>query len=333
MKSLLKRLMPAVLVIVIISMILAGCDKGDNDGEGAGEANTLEADRPEFIKSETESAVTIIDSLGNEVVLPKNPERVVSLYASYTDLWYEAGGKITAGVSSKSFPVPEGAEDLGSMSKISPEKILALRPGLVIMGVNMDSQVALKDMLEDNKIPYLYVEYNLYEDYVNNLDLMSRLNGTEEQVAVKLKAIEDKINSIIESVKGKKAPRVLIMFATSKSVSCEVSAGTTGNMLELLGGVNIAGDSPIEGETRVDFSMESIAVGDPDMIFIKTMGKVESCKELIKKEIESNEAWAAMRAVKEGRIYYLDKDLFLSKPNERFPEAFDILAGYMYQDK
>lgn len=197
----------------------------------------------------------------------------------------------------------------------------------------MEAQVALKDILQENKIPYLYVKYDLYHDYIKYLNLMSRLNGTEEQATGKIKSIEDKVNAIIEQTKMKNAPKVLIMFATSKAISCEISTGTTGNMVELLGGKNIVGDIPIEGKTRVDFSMESIAVGDPDMIFIKTMGDVEACKELIKKDIESNEAWAAMRAVKENKVYYLDKDLFLSKPNERFTEAFEILAGYMYQDK
>ena len=328
-------------VFVIVSMILPGCSASGKTEETspAGETASVqtagsneETSKPEFIKNETESQITIVDPLGNEVTLPKKPQRVVGLYASYVELWYEAGGKAIASVSSSSFAVPEGVEDLGSMSKVSPEKILALQPDLVIMATSMESQVALKDILEENKIPYLYVRYDLYKDYINNLDLMSRLNGTEEQAAVKIKEIEDKINTTIKKAKGKKSPKVLILFATSKSVSCETSTGTTGNMVEILGGTNIVGEIPIEGETRVDFSMESIAVGDPDVILIKTMGDVEACKELLKKDIESNEAWAAMRAVKEGKVYYLDKDLFLSKPNERFPEAFEILAGYLYQD-
>jgi iron complex transport system substrate-binding protein len=349
-KKLVKSLSLVLTVFIVLSVILCGCDtsskgkeissegsrvEGTNVEETTVEKNDIvsEINRPEFIKNETESDITIIDPLENEVTLAKNPKRVVSLYASYLDLWYEVGGKAIASVSPSSGTLPEGVEDLGKMSSVSPEKILALQPDLVIMANNMKSQVALKDILEENKIPYLYIQYDLYQDYIETLDLMSRLNGTEEQIAGKVKTIEDEINTIIEQTKGKKAPKVLIMFTTSKTVSCEVSTGTTGNMVELLGGENIVKDIPVEDKTRVDFSMESIAVEDPDMIFIKTMGDVDACKELMKKDIESNEAWAAMRAVKEDKIYYLDKDLFLNKPNERFPEAFEILAGYMYQDK
>ncbi|KPU43387.1 putative ABC transporter substrate-binding lipoprotein YhfQ precursor [Oxobacter pfennigii] len=324
MKKTLRSLPRLLFLLVILCIVLAGCGSNNKPAQ----SGTI---GPEFIKNETESTITITDPLGNEVTLPKNPQRVVSLYASYLDLWYEAGGKAIASVSSAS--LPEGVEDLGSMSQISPEKILALKPDLMILTSSMESQVALKDILEENKIPYLFVKYDLYQDYIDNLELMSRLNGTQEQVDPKVKEIEDKINATIDGVKGKTAPKVLIMFTTSKAISCEVSKGTTGNMVELLGGTNIVKDIPVEGETRVDFSMESIAAGDPDMILIKTMGDVEACKALVKKELESNEAWAAMRAVKEGKVYYLDKELFLNKPNERFPEAFETLAGYLYPDK
>ncbi len=342
MKKSLRKIMVSVSLLVIAAIIISGCSASNNTQEKTTEGNntpvqTIEAakepSKPEFIKNETQSELTIVDPLDNEVTLPKKPERVVALYASYLDLWYEAGGKAIASVSSSGASLPEGVEDLGSMSKISPEKILALNPDLVILSTSMESQVALKDILEENKIPYLYVSYGVYQDYIDNLELMSRLNGTEEQVAVKIKGIQDKIDTIIEKGKDKTAPKVLILFATSKSVSCEASTGTTGDMLVLLGGENIVGEIPVEGETRVDFSMESIAVGDPDMILIKTMGDIEECKDTIKKDIESNEAWAAMRAVKEGKIYYLDKDLFMSKPNERFPEAFEIMSGYLYENK
>ena len=39
--------------------------------------------------------VTFTDASGKEsVTIKKNPENVVNLYASFTTLWYEAGGKV-----------------------------------------------------------------------------------------------------------------------------------------------------------------------------------------------------------------------------------------------
>ncbi|MBG0765459.1 MAG: ABC transporter substrate-binding protein, partial [Tissierellales bacterium] len=47
---------------------------------------------------------------------------------------------------------------------------------------------------------------------------------------------------------------------------------------------------------------------------------------------QSNDAWNSLTAVKEGRVYYLPKDLYLYKPNARYPEAFKGLAEIVYPE-
>jgi iron complex transport system substrate-binding protein len=98
----------------------------------------------------------------------------------------------------------------------------------------------------------------------------------------------------------------------------------------MMGAENIVFTSPVENATRIDFSLEQIVVRDPDIVLIKTMGNIEKAKERIKKDVSDNDAWAGLRAVKEGRVYYLPKDLFMYKPNARFPEAFEYLGKIFY---
>ncbi len=45
-----------------------------------------------------------------------------------------------------------------------------------------------------------------------------------------------------------------------------------------------------------------------------------------------NAVWQSLRAVQEGRIYYLEKILFHNKPNSRFGEAYLKLAEILYPD-
>jgi iron complex transport system substrate-binding protein len=60
------------------------------------------------------------------------------------------------------------------------------------------------------------------------------------------------------------------------------------------------------------------------------MGDVEKCRARVKEDIESNQAWASLRAVREGNVHYLPKDLYIYKPNERYPEAVENLAKILY---
>ncbi|GAA0182279.1 ABC transporter substrate-binding protein [Clostridium sediminicola] len=337
MEKINSNLLLIVLLVTITLLASVGCNKSDasNKTNNSKEtiAETVDNEKPSFIKSENETQLVYLDPFGNEVTIKKNPERVVSLYASFLDLWYYAGGEAVASVTSKSVAFPEGAENvekLGSMSKVSPEKVLELQSDLVILSSTMKSHLELKDLLEENNIPYLYLEYNNYEDYIEILDLMSRIAGTEDELQAKVDSADKDVQAIIKKSEGKDAPKVLIMFATSKSVSCELENGTTGDMVKKLGGENIVSDVAIKDATRVDFSMERILEQNPDIILVKTMGDIEACKTKMSEDIQSNEAWAGLNAIKDGKYYYLPKDLFMNKPNERFPEAFEMLYDYMY---
>ena len=45
-----------------------------------------------------------------------------------------------------------------------------------------------------------------------------------------------------------------------------------------------------------------------------------------------NPVWQSLDAVKNGRVYYLEKTLFHNKPNSRFAEAYQKLAEILYPD-
>ena len=181
-----------------------------------------------------------------------------------------------------------------------------------------------------NKIKYLYVDYKVYDDFINYLDLFTRLTGREDIFKTNVTKIIDDVNNIVKKVSDLPKPKVLIVFATTKSVQCEMPQGLIGDMVNILGAANIASDSPIEGSTKAEFSMERIVERDPDIILITTMGDVEKCKARIKEDIESSQAWGGLRAVKEGNVDYLPKDLFIYKPNAKYPEAIENLAKILY---
>ena len=142
--------------------------------------------------------------------------------------------------------------------------------------------------------------------------------------------MKEQVENTVKKVSGREGPKVLILFSSSKSVTCELPGALTGDMADMLGAENIVSDIPIEGSTRVQFSMERIVERDPDIILITTMGDVEKCKDRIKEDIESNQAWGALRAVKEGNVYYLPKEFYIYKPNAKYPEAVEYLAKILY---
>ena len=82
----------------------------------------------------------------------------------------------------------------------------------------------------------------------------------------------------------------------------------------------------------MQFSIERIVEKDPDMVLITPMGSVGNIERRLKEEIESNQAWAGLRAVRGGHVHYLPPEFFLYKPNAKYPEAFAYLARLLYPE-
>lgn len=267
-----------------------------------------------------------------QVWLTKKPKRVVVLLTSLLELWYETDGQAVArcagklNVPKKALPLPE----VGTFNNPNAEKILALQPDLVISS-NLPAFRRLVPILEENKIEYAYFDYINFHDYSRILTLFSKLNRTESRVSQTLDRMTQKIVSIQDSVLGRPVPKVLVVFTTANSVSCELNRSQTGVMLSMLGAQNIIPDRySSRKRTRIQFSLERIVSLDPDIILLNTMGDVDECTERLYSEFAGNAAWAGLRAVKENRFHVLPKEYFLYKPNAGFPDALAYLADLLY---
>lgn len=314
--------------LLILSAGLAGCGREEAAGgfggpEGQG-----------FILNETGADITVADPDGREAVLKKKPQRVAVLINSMLDLWYLAGGTAAARVSGEESvpPEAENIEQVGSYGNPNTEKLIALRPDLVILSSTMSSHRELRDILEQSNISSLYVNYSVYDDFVNYLDLFTRLTGREDLFVTRIAEIRGDVEAVTVKTRDLEKPRVLIVMATGTSVQCELPVSLVGDMVRRLGAENIAADQSTGNKARVEFSMERIVERDPDVILATTMGDVEKSRSRLREDIESNAAWAGLRAVKEGRVYYLPKDLYTYKPNARYPEAMEGLAKILYPE-
>ena len=266
------------------------------------------------------------------VWISKKPKRVVVLLTSLLHLWYETDGQAIARCSGK-LHVPKqalGLPEVGTFNNPNAEKIIALQPDLVISS-NLPAFRRLIPILEENKIQYAYFNYINFYDYNRILTLFSKLNHTEDRVRQLQEHMTEKIEAIQASIKGFKAPRVLVAFSTANSVSCEVNGSQTCTMLSMLGAENIIPDRfSTRNRTRIQFSLERIVCLDPDIILLNTMGDVDECRDRLETEFSGNQAWAGLRAIKENRFFVLPKEYFLYKPNAGFPDALQYLADLLY---
>ncbi len=344
-----KRSILSIILILAIAMSFVGCttnqevnkggdhtaieqDSGDNPSKEANENNPY----PEYVLEVTDETVTYMSTEG-EITVTKKPEKVAILMNSFLDLWYMAGGEAIARVDGTT-NVPEEATDimqLGKFNAISVEQLVALEPDLVIMSSTVSSQLDMIPILKDNGIEYAPISGNIapYQSFQENLYLFTQILDRQDifdnEIAKITKDVEETIGKV-KDVEDK--PTAVILFASTSKVQTELSNSLTGEMADLLGVVNVVSDIPIDGANKIDFSMERLAEADPDYVLITTMGDVEKCKERIEQDVVSNDAWASLTAVKEGRVHYLPKELFMYRPNAEYPTAFEELGKIVYPE-
>ncbi len=334
MKKIQRYVLTGLLMAVITAAAAAG-GKQERSVQPADESPPAAAslDNP-LIVSETSEAITVLDFDGNEVLLSKNPKRVIPNHTSMLGLWYLAGGTAVGRPETRrGTGIPEGAMDLettGSVVHPNTEKILSLSPDFVILS-NIDNHRNLQIILDDVGIESIILSYENYSDFVYILDLFARLVSNREVVEEIVPDLHREVRDIIDRYAGKPEATFLSLFASPRSASAELNTAHTAHIASLLGGKNIAEiDAPERGQKRITLSLEHIIDRDPDVIFITPMGDVSEIEEKLKEDLMSNQAWGGLDAVREGNVYFLPEKLFLYKPNDRFPEAFEYMAEILY---
>lgn len=316
-------------------LLLAGCGAASSgpasSAGGASAAATAPAD--------SGAACTFTDDLGREVTLEAAPRRVAALTGSYADIWCTAGGRDTLVASASDawtdFDLGLGEEvaNIGGAMGVSVEELLAAAPDLVLASTNIPSNQEMLPALEAAGVDVAFFSVDTFEDYLRMLEICTGLTGSPEAYQTYGEAVAEEIEAArtraAAALEEQGPEKVLYIRAAASVVKPKGSSGTVlGEMLADLGCINIADQ---DQSLLEDLSMEAILAADPDKILIVLQGAdPEPAKAQLEGEVLSNPAWQQLTAVREGRVYYMDKDLYHLKPNARWGEAYDHLVEILY---
>ena len=325
-----KFLKKIVLFTSLLGCTLSGCA----NGTGKNQDDAGELQNQDVVISGT--SVTFVDDLGREVTVD-TPERVVCLTSSFADIWHLAGGveQIIATTDStwKYFDLPmrEDVINLGSSKEINLEQLIACEPDLVLASCGTDRNVELESILTKMGIVTAYFEVDNIDDYLRMLDVCTKITGKEENFVKYGSDVKAHVEREIERVDGSK-PTVLYVRATGSS--CRVKNSQDSVLGEMLANLDCENIADRENSLLEQLSVEKIMMEDPEYIFVVLQGTDSSKAEaILESTLLSNPAWSELTAVKEGRYYVMDANLYNMKPNARWGEAYEKLADILYPEK
>ncbi len=311
-------------ICVVLTMMLLGITGCAGSGR---ETSQTEA---ESAFTEAKS-VTFTDDLGRTVTV-ENPQRVAALLGSFADVWMLAGGEVIAAPDDAwedfDLDLPKEAVNLGNTKKLSLELLFSADPDFVIASSNTRINLDWMETLENAGIPVAYFDVSDFADYLRMLKICTDITGRSDLYESNGTAVQAEIDRVIAAsasrIAQKGTPTVLSLRASAASIRAVNSDGSVlGEMLHSLGCENIA-DS--DTSLKESLSMEYIIAQDPDYIFIVQSGDDEQgTQEKFTQFIAENPAWQELTAVKEGRLFFMDKRLYNLKPNALWDQAYTEL--------
>lgn len=306
-------------LVICFSVILVGC------GSQTEEKN---------VSSGTDSYLTITDDADRQVVLTKKPERIVPLSASFLEPLHAVDGKIVARVSAKT-GIPKEDENLpqvGNVYNINIEKVIEAQPDLVIAYKGMNDKFV--STFGENGIPVVVLEMRTYDQVKHTVDVLGQIAGNPDKAKTLIQDMDNKISEIKDKLPNEHK-RIAILHSTAQNVTVQLEGSIAGSTAEILEFENIAkGLTPLESNpTSAPYSLETLVSANPDVIFVTSMGKLETIKKSMMENVENNPAWQTLPAVKEKKVYFLPQELFLLSPGIHYPEAVETMAKLVYPDK
>jgi len=307
-----KKFIPISIALCLLLSILSGC--------GPEKAPVATAGKE----------VTIIDQTGKHVEISVPVERIVSINSGMSALICAFGDedRIVGRDSYSTFPssLKDVLEVGRSSARPNIELILEQHPDVVVADTMLhDDQ---REKLEAAGVPVIIDTTSDLETLIpllRNIGLMlDKVEKAEEIVSF----IEYYSNIVEQRIGGlKTGEKPLVLFQRRNLYDSASALSSYNKPLVAAGGVNIAADEPV---SLPKLSAEWVLERNPDVIVNRISGD-DTLEEMaaLRDEIISEPGLAEVSAVKEGRVYIIKADVFLSV---RYPVGLLYYAKWFHPD-
>lgn len=317
---------------LLLALLLTACG-GPAEPPAQSGSQSAGRSQPAAASSE-EGKITFTDALGQEFSIER-PERAAVMIGSFADVWVLAGGEdvlaATANDAWESYGLELGEDtvNIGSPMKPSGELVLAAEPDLIIASSLSPSNLELQETFRNAGIPAAYFDVSSFQDYLDLLELFTRLTGHPENYETYGAAVQAQVDGAVQRrAVYDFTPSALTIQVSGSSVKVKNSEDNVlGPMLAELGCRNIADQ---DGSLLEDLSLEAILQADPDYIFAVYHGADEAAAQAnLEESLLSNPAWASLSAVQGDRFYILERRMYSLKPNALWGDAYEKLADIL----
>ncbi len=275
---------------------------------------------------ENKTHIVFTDDFGFVVSVKKYPKRIVSLAPSNTEILFALGLKDRiVGVTDYCNYPPDvlelkrskRIESVGGYSTVDVEKVVRLRPDLVV--ASYGNGIGVVKALKSFGITVICLNPKSIEDIIRDIEILGKVCGVEENASKLVELIKLRIELIREDEHNWKPRIVHIVWSDPIWVSGKNTF--IDDAIEIAGGVNAVNESG-----WVVLSLEDLIRINPDIIIVNSgNGMSSSGENIIYESIIESDVLRNLKAVKCGNVYVIDADV-ISRPSYRLVYAIEEIS-------
>jgi iron complex transport system substrate-binding protein len=304
---------PSVICLVLLGSLACLTSIGCSGQPAAIRQKTIQ---------ESQHLVQYTDGIGRQVLLPRHPQRIISLAPNVTEIIYLLGAQDRLIGNTIQCTWPEDAKrksKIGDLLNPNYEVILAARPDLVIASTAGNDRNAVMK-LSGLGAPVYVAAPRTVERIFQSVEDIARITDCTERGLQLVAQMKERLEKIRLRIHG--LPPVRAFFITWLDPLLAPGKNTFENdVLSLVGVISITADIP---QYYPRYSLEQILVKDPDVILtVKQEGNpIPDFKKIA--------GWRDLRAVREGKVYILTE--YLQHPSPLFVDGVEELAQKLYPE-
>lgn len=324
-----KRLWQGLLLAFLLSLLVA-CGQGATDnGDATGNTDKEEATEEEST-NDNHYPLTLTDAIDNEITLEEEPERIVSLIPSNTEIAFALGqGEKVVGVSDHD-NYPEEVQDIEKIGgmELNVERIISLDPDIVLaheLGVS-SAQEAFEQLEAAGVQVFVVQDAQDIASTYETIEIIGQVIGTDQEAEALMTEMEAEFEEIRELTSEISEEDVQTVFFENSPAPDIYTAGQHTFIHELLEMIH-AENATAEHEGWLALDPEEIIELNPDVIITSYGAYIENPEE----EVLSRSGFDVVEAVANERVYDIDADL-ITRSGPRLTEGARELAEAVYPE-
>ena len=211
-------------------------------------------------------------------------------------------------------------QKVGDTLQPSIERILALRPQLVLVSTSSQLEAFTKQ-LDEHRIAVYVTDPRDLEGVFRSIVNLGKLLNQEQRAEETLSQLRKRAASVTEAMKSTKPSRVFYQLSAEPLYTAGRDSFVT-DLIRRAGGVSVTSDVP---EAWPRYSQEAAVAARPEAIILPTDGSMGSANS------EVAEGLRRSPAALSGKVYRINGD-FLSRPGPRAVDGLEALARALHPE-